>query len=213
MKLRITTLVLISIMLGQIYSQKVTETFLSNGNVYVQYGKEYFHQITKLKLDSLPILSRNHKYLIYLRKRQQQEIYLTQIIRYDLNTSTEKTLIQSAEDHPEVSTPISYADSRDYPFSCLGGIENIKLSPDNERIYFETSAWVVAGAVHYYDISTGKIYFFHSGSLNKIYPNGTVSIQMTDIATDKKGNSGRYWQDWLYDKNGVKIKALSKKQY
>ena len=213
MKLRITTLVLISIMLGQIYSQKETETFLSNGNVYVQYGKEYFHQITKLKLDTLPILSKNHTFLIYLRHRQQQEIYVTQIVRYDLKSSTEKILIQSAEDHPEVSTPISYADSREYPFSCLGGIENIKLSPDNERIYFETSAWVVAGAVHYYNISTGEIQFFHSGELKKVYTNGNVCIQTTDIEYSKNGNSCRYFQDILYDMHGKRIKALRKRLY
>lgn len=209
MKLRITTLFLICLISRSLVSQNSTETYVRKGNVYVKTVTK----ITQLGLDTLAVLTKDKQSIIYLRHLQQQEIYLTQIIRYDLKSSTEKILIQSAEDHPEVSTPISYADSREYPFSCLGGIENIKLSPDNDRIYFETSAWVVAGAVHYYDISTGKIYFFHSGSLNKVYPNGTVSIQMTDIATDKKGNSGRYLQDWLYDKNGVKIKALSKKQY
>jgi len=211
MKLRKSTLFLFCLLSWQVYSQNVTETFSSRGNVYVQYGKMYFHQITKSGLDTLPILSKNKKFLIYLRCSYNNDINLSQIIRYDLKTSKEKILIQSAEDHPEVSTPISYAKSYEYYFSCLGDISNILLSPDNKRIYFEASAWAVSDAIHYYVFSTGKIYFYHSGDLIKIYPDGMLKIRLAPLAYDKKGNSYRYLQDWLFDKNGEQIRPLSKK--
>lgn len=213
MKLKFTTLLLFSLLSGHIASQNVTETFSTMGNVYVQYGKTYFHQITKTGLDTLPALSKDRHFLIYLRNQQSNGVNLSQIIRYDLRTSTEEVLVQASEGNPDVSTYISYANSDNYPFSCLGEIMNMKLSPDNERIYFETTAWTVSDAIHYYDISTGQIYFFHSGDLNKIYPNGMLNITTTSLAFDKKGNSGRYTQQWLYDSNGKKIKPLSKKVF
>lgn len=211
MKLKFTALLLFSLLSGHIASQNVTETFSTMGNVYVQYGKMYFHQITKTGLDTLPALSKDRQFLIYLRYQKNNGIRLSQIIRYDLRTSAEEVLVQASEDNPDVSTSISYANSDNYHFSCLGDITNIKLSPDNERIYFETSAWTVSNAIHYYVISTGQIHFFHSGDLNKIYPNGMLNIQTTDLAYDKKGNSARYVQYWLYDSDGKKIKPLSKR--
>lgn len=211
MKLEFTTLLLFSLLSGHIASQNVTEAFSYKGNIYAQDGKIYFHQVTKSGLDTLPSLSKDRHFLIYLRHQQSGEINLTQIIRYDLRTSTEEVLVQASEDNPNVSTSISYANSDNYPFSCLGDIMNMKLSPDNERIYFETTAWTVSHAIHYYVISTGQIYFFHSGDLNEIYPNGMLNIQTTDLAFDKKGNSARYVQYWLYDSDGKKIKPLSKR--
>lgn len=213
MKLRLSTLFVFCLIAWQIASQEVTESFLSKGNVYVQYGKTYFYQITKLGVDTLPILSKNRQFLIYLRDQKKNGVYLSQIIRYDFSTSTEKVLVQTCEENLILSSPIAYANSYDYPFPGLGGIMDIKLSPDDKRIYFETTAWTVAYAVHYYVISTGKIHFFHSGSLNGIYPNGMLDIETTGIESDNDSTSCRYWQDWLFDTDGKRIKALGKKYY
>ena len=209
MKLKHSTIILFLLVSFYMVSQKVIETYIRKGNVYVKTVTK----ITNLGLDTFAILTKDKQSIIYLRHLQQQEIYQTQIVCYDLNTSTETVLVQSSENNPDISTPITYANSDNYPFSCLGEITNIKLSPDNDRIYFVATAWTVSSGIHYYEISTGKIYFFNSGWINKIYADGTLSIQITGLATDKNGNSGRYLQDWLYDMNGVEIKPLSKRKF
>jgi len=38
-----------------------------------------------------------------------------------------------------------------------------------------------------------------------------LKIRLAPLAIDKKGNSARYTQYWLYDANGRKIKPLSKR--
>lgn len=192
-----------------IAAQEITGVFSSKGNVYVKT----ITKVTHLGIDTLPVLSKDKQFIIYLRHIQNREEYFTQIVQYNCSTTIEKVLIQASEENPDGSSPISYANSDDYPFSSLGEITNLQLSPLQDRIYFETTAWAVANAVHYYDISTEQIHFFHSGELNKIYSDETVSIQITNIEFKKDETSCRYWQDWLYDKNGQKIKALGQKSY
>ena len=189
-------------------SQKVTATFLSKGNVYLKYGKKTSHPITKLGIDTLPILSQNKKFVLFLRHLPKQE-GLTQIIRYDLTTAAETILVSACTEKPSVCTPISYANTDYYDFPCLGCIENVFLSPNNQRIYFGAEAWVVSAAIHYYDMTTGKVHFFSDGSINRIFSNGMLEIQ----TTGNDGN-GRYWQNFLFDTHGNKIRpALGKKTY
>ncbi|MEI8087129.1 MAG: hypothetical protein WCG93_13045 [Paludibacter sp.] len=190
-------------------SQKVTKTILRKGNVYVQSGKNSFSQISKLGCDTLPILSNDKKFVIFLRHLPEKYDYVTQIVRVDIATTTETVLVRACTDNPRVSTPISYANSFNYPFSCLGSIEKIFLSPNNQRIYFQAEAWTVSAAIHYYDMATTKIHFFSSGSISCVFSNGMLDIEITG----NEGN-GRYWQHFLFDTNGKKITpALGEKTY
>jgi hypothetical protein len=202
----ISLLCLISLGLA---SQEITGTFVSKGNVYIKSVTK----VTYLGSDTLATLSKNKQFIIYLRYIQKEEKYFSQIVQYNCATTIEKVLVQASENNQTESSAIQYANSDNYPFPSLGEIKTIQLSPLQDRIYFETTAWAVASAVHYYDITTRKIYFFHSGSLNKVYPSGAVSIQMTDIENQKDGTTCRFWQNWLYDTNGKKIKALGNKCY
>ena len=207
MKSKISIVIIVLLLSVPVISQHISGVFQSHGNVYLQFGKSSFTPITKGKMDTLPKLSNNKKYVIFLRVLAKN--HTSQIIRYDIATSTESVLVQANTDHPEVCTPISYANSDDYPFPCLGSISNIELSPHNKRIYFETDAWAVSAAIHYYDITTSKIHFFHSGSINRIFSNGMLDVQIT-------GNDGhgRYWQNFLFDTNGRKIRpALGEKTF
>jgi hypothetical protein len=207
MKTKYLFVITVLLLSAYVKSQHISGVFQSHGNVYLQFGKSSFSSITKGKMDTLPKLSNNKKYVLFLRVLPKN--HTSQIIRYDIATSTESVMVQANTDYPEVCTPISYANSDDYPFPCLGSISNIELSPDDKRIYFETDAWAVSAAIHYYSFTTKKIQFFHSGSINRIFSNGMVDVQ----TTGNDGN-GRYWQSYLFDINGKKIRpALGKKTY
>ncbi|MEI6754139.1 MAG: hypothetical protein WCK78_13355 [Paludibacter sp.] len=209
MKLKTAAIILLLLVSVLIFSQKVTKTFLRKGNVYVQAGKSSFSQITKSGFDTLPILSNDKKFVIFLRHLPEKYDYVTQIVSFDIATATETVLVRACTDNPHVSSPISYADTRNYPFSCLGSIEKIFFSPNNQRIYFQAEAWTVSAAIHYYDMATKKIHFFSDGSISRIFSNGMLDIEIT-------GNEGhgRYWQHFLFDTNGKKITpALEAKTY
>jgi len=216
-------------------SQKVINTYIQNKNVYIKFDNGRSSKITNLSSDTLAILSNNKGFVIYLRTkfikynkdenkyRKEINVPVDQIIYYDLHTSKERIIIQTVDndllsesisnDFPELNSKISYANSKKYNFSNLGTIYKIFISPDNTRIYFETSAWTVSYAIHYYVISTKNIYFYSAGSINKILKNGNLSISITGLESDINGNSGRYEQDWLYDKDGKEIKPLTKKKF
>jgi hypothetical protein len=209
MKSKSIILLLFCLLIWPATAQKVSKTFLSKGNVYIQSAKKSISQITKLGLDNLPVLSNDKKFVIFLRQLPEKYVYVSQIIRFDIATATETVLVRACTENPRMSTPISYAYSYNYPFSSLGNIEKIFLSPNNQRIYFQAAAWTVSAAIHYYDMSTMKVHFFYSGNISQIFSNGMLDIEITGI----DGN-GRYWQHFLFDTNGKKIMpTLGEKAY
>ncbi|MFZ4454628.1 MAG: hypothetical protein ACOYOT_00245 [Bacteroidales bacterium] len=189
-------------------SKKITNAFVCDRNIFLQDDEHHLIQITKAKMDTMPLISKSKKFMIYLRYRKS--LYLSQIIRYDFATKKETILVEASENNSAISTPISYARSYDYPFNCLGEIEKIMLSPNEDRIYFQATAWVVSAAIHYYSFSKKNIYFFHAGDLRDIRSNGSVEVQVT-FSQCTKGSWCRYWQDCLFDVNGKKIKNLGRK--
>lgn len=198
-------------------SQLITKTFEKKGNIYIQYDNAETKQLTSKGIDSQPILSSDKSFVIYLRtikntskvEEGDEVIDETKIIQYDFKTSLEKVLVQGCRKDGKGSSPIAYADSDNYPFTGLCNISLILLSPDNRRVYFQTTAWAVANAIHYYNIPANKIGFCHSGDLEGILPDGNLKISITD--TEK--NKGRYYQQWLFDKNGNPIKAIGEKEF
>ncbi len=198
-------------------SQEVTKTFIKSGNIFLQYDNADTHQITFKGLDSHSMLSSDKKYLIFIRTIRNQEepeegveyIEESKIVQFTIATSSEKVLVQGCKSDGSGSSVISYAESDQYPFSGLCNITNVMLSPDGQRVYFETDAWTTSHAIHYCFVPTGKIALFGSGSLNEILPNGDINVGITAI----EPNKGRYTQNWLFDKNGNEIKAIGVKEF
>ncbi len=198
-------------------AQSITKTYLKNGNVYAQYDNADTRQITTKGIDSQPVLSNDKKFVIYLRtikntkepEEGEEFIEETRIVKYDFSTSIEKILVQGCKSDGTGSSTLSYADSDQYPFSGICNITNIQLSPDGHRVYFQTSAWTVSNAIHYCFIPNGKIAFFSSGNLKGIDNDGNLVISSTGIEQGK----GRYTQDWLFDKDGNELKAVSEKEF
>lgn len=213
------TLLIVSLCLitSLLSSQEVTKAFLKNGNIYLQYDNADSRQITFKGIDSQATLSNDKKFVVFKRtiknanepEEGEEVIEDTKIIKYDFSTSVEKVLVQGCRSDGTGSSIISYADSDEYPFSGLCNITNVQLSPDGQRVYFETSAWTVSHAIHYCYIPTAKIAFFSAGTLISIQANGNLSISITGI----EQNKGRYTQTWLYDKSGLPIEAIGEKLF
>jgi len=215
-KVKTKALLLISLCLinFSIKSQIVKSTYVKNGNIFIQYDNGNYNQITYQSFDTLPSLSKNNNFVIYLRTIRDSSMSEegnkeTKIMRYNIANSTESVLVQGCKRDGSGSSGFSYANSNDYPFSDLCNIYNLQLSYDGQRIYFQTEAWVVSSAIHYYDIPSDKQFFFHAGDLKKVLPDGNLLISITGIEQGK----GRYWQDWVYDKIGRPIRSNGKKEY
>jgi hypothetical protein len=209
---------LLSILLTTLYcfSAIPERAFTKEGNLFIQFDNSEIIQITFKGQDSDASMASNRKFIVFLRtvknpdakEEGEQLIDETSIILYNLENSKEQILVQGCKFDGEGSSKISYSDSEGYPFTGLCNIQKPILSPDNERIYFETTAWTVSAAIHFCSIPTGMISFFHAGSLNEVLPNGNLSINVTET----RKNKGRYYQDWLFDSKGKAIKALGKKE-
>jgi hypothetical protein len=195
----------------------VTKTFIKTGNIFIQYDNADTRQITFKGLDSQAFLSNDKKFALFIRtiknlkepEEGEEIIEESKIMLYTFSASAEKLLVQGCKSDGTGSTPISYSESEEYPFSGLCNIANFQLSPDGMRVYFETSAWTVSNAIHYCYIPTGKIALVGAGRLNQILPNGNLNITITGTAQEK----GRYTQDWLFDKNGTEIEPIGEQQF
>lgn len=179
------------------------------GNIYAQANDGETIQITYDGNNSEPILSKQRDFVVYVKSNEKDDIeeggcYPTQICIYYFGTLSPIVLVQGCDSERNGGSYISYANSEKYPFGGLCNVGGIFLSPDDKTIYFGTSAWAVSGAVHYCIIATKQIYFITDGYINKVYPTGNLNISTSRI---QKGG-GRIWEDWLFDKNGKKIKFL-----
>lgn len=197
-----------------IKAQKITASYIYRGNIYLRYDNKDSIQLTNKGLDTEVLLSKKKDFIVFLRVIEdsidtEYGIDKTSIIRYDLPTSTEKSLVEGVEIDGSGGTKISYSETPQYPFLGLHTIFGLKISTDEKRIYFQTQAWTVEDALHCYEINTGKVLFIGAGDLNYIFDNGNLSITMSRI----KKNQGRHWYEWLCDKNGRKIKLLGEVTY
>ena len=133
---------------------------------------------------------------------------------YNINSKIDLTLFTTCLDGNGGTIP-DYANTKNYPFNNLCGIEKIIFSKDVMKIFIQTSGWVVCPAIHYYDINLKKLVFFSSGWLLKVQKDGVV-IDITGIeyknVNGEQVSQGRYTQTCLYDFNGNLIRNLSKKK-
>lgn len=190
-------------------SDKVVE---KDGNIILILKNGESKVLTSNSTDSSPCLSADKSQVVFIREftssvsnSESGNPNETQIILMAIDSNKETILVQGCKSDGKGSSPTDYYNSEKYPFDGLCSLMNPLFSPDGKRVYFESTAWVVSNAVHYFDLEKHKIFFFQPGSLNLIQPDGNVSMNIS--STHKHG--GRYWQDWLYSPEGKPLKALS----
>jgi hypothetical protein len=216
MKALLISLFALSFMTTSLLAQNPMKVSVKNGNVFVHYSNVDIKQITFGGTDSEASLSHNKAFVIFLRtiKNPQKSstadssVTESSIILHDLLSSQEKEMVKSSKPDGKGGSSITYANSTKYPFPGLANVMNPMLSPDDHRIYFETTAWTTSHATHFIHIPTKNIYFFHAGSFTKVNQDGSLIMNIS--ATRKNG--GRYYQDLLINKNGDEVKAAGNKE-
>lgn len=91
---------------------------------------------------------------------------------------------------------------------------NLQFSPDNQTLYFETSAWVTSGAVHAIDVNGKHLRFITDGNELHVVQSGSYK---GDLIVNQhryrfKGDTplGSYDWDWLYTPTGKQVKLYKK---
>lgn len=193
-------------------AQESEKAIEKDGNIVLTFKNGESKVLTSTGNDSSPFLSSDKTKVVFIREfptsvkeAESEEPTESQIILIDIASQRETILVQGCKSDGKSSSPTDYYNSEKYPFDGLCNLMNPQFSPDGKRVYFESTAWVVSNAVHYYDLEKKKIFLFQVGSLNLIQADGNVSINIS--YTLKHG--GRCWQDWLYSPEGKPIKALS----
>ena len=206
-------------------AQKPINAFSKNEKIYVQYDNGQVKEIVSGKDNEFLIFSRKNNYVLYQKLIKKSKLEGTEdamdaanqssIYLFDLSSNQSKLLFTTCFDGNGGTEP-SYANSNIYPFTSICSPHFFILSPDENKIFFESKAWTVCSSIHYFNIKANKLVFFKAGSLQKIDNKGVyVEITGTDFVK-RKGtteSNGRYWQDCLFDFNGKLVRTISEKKH
>lgn len=209
---------------GVANAQKLVKLIQKNDAYFVEYDNKVQKEIIQGKGNSVIYYSKKNQYVLYkklikksvlMNKEDGREDAADMYSIYIFNILNNKTIevFKSCLDGNDGTKP-SYANSKIYPFNSICNPDNFMLSPDENIIFFNSKAWAVSNAIHYFSINDLMLKFFHSGSLIKVDNNG-VTIEISDVETVRENgeivSKGRYWQKCLYDFNGKFIKYIGEK--
>lgn len=207
-------------------NSNLVNAFAEDGKIIVQYDNGTSKEIA-LKDNTFAGFSQANNIVIYYRIVQKSKIRMKDpegggrdqfsVFSFNPITNEEKILFTTCLDYEDGGTKLDYANSEDYPFDCLYGLERGIVSPDGERLYFQTDAWEVCPAIHYYSFKDNKLVFFHAGWLENVTADGvevvTTGIEMYENNQGEMESKGRYLQNCLFDTNGNLMKELSPKNF
>jgi hypothetical protein len=207
-------------------AQKPINAYSKNEKIYVQYDNGQVKEIVSDKGNEFITFSRKNNLVFYQKVIKKSKLFgkeeggsdaadQVSIYLFDINLNIPKLLFTTCFDGNGGTKP-SYAESSLYPFKSICSPTTFLLTPDENRLFFESKAWSVCPSVHYYNIKDNKLVFFKAGWLQKIDDKG-VYMQITGIDFVKnKGNTesnGRFWQNCLFDFNGNLIKNIGAKEH
>lgn len=87
---------------------------------------------------------------------------------------------------------------------------HLEFSPDSKTLYFETSAWVVSGAIHAVDINGKNLRFVTAGGDFHVVQNGPYKGNLIVNQHRYHDGGGSYNWDWLFTPTGKQIKLYQK---
>ncbi len=87
---------------------------------------------------------------------------------------------------------------------------HLEFSPDSKTLYFETSAWVVSGAIHAVDINGKNLRFVTDGGEYRIVQDGHYKGDLIVNQHRYHDGGGSYNWDWLFTPSGKQIKLYKK---
>lgn len=218
MRYKAWLLILVVSLLGRSIAAASTEVFEKDGNIYIEaVGKDAL-QLTSSARDREPVLHPNGKWVYFVRsfegefrgevyypkdgKEPEDGILKMELWRIDIDGTNEKMLYRNAI--AAIDHPSGYA---------YGSLDNIQISPDGDRIYFETARWVTSNALNVMDPDGSNVKMLGPGNETKIIASAR------DSEKDYRGyivtNQHRYWLFggsydwyWLYDPEWNEIGPL-----
>jgi hypothetical protein len=205
-------------------AQSIINVFQQEKSIKIQYDNGNTKEVVLVGNASLLGYSRSQNLIMYEHtiqksKTAQQEGSMSHdqvaVHAYNPVNGKDSILFTTCHDGAGGTRP-AYANSNIYPFETICGFNSPAISPDGERLYFESSAWTVCPAVHYYNLKTRQLVFFKAGWLQNVSQAG-IEVQIT--AVEWKNNQGqvesrgRYTQYCLFDASGNLIRTLSEKEF
>ncbi len=193
---------------GFIFSQSLPyRVYEQNDNIYIVYSNKS-KVIPKggMEAHSNPSLSPNKKLITFLII--DLEIGTSTIGIYNLSTNKISYLVKSSYDCKTGGTPISYKNTKKYPFPTLCEINKVIFNSSSTKLFFSSKAWKVSNAVHVYDIETKKISFLCAGSLINAKSNGNLIVDTTGV-----DDNGRWTQNIEINVNGQIVSTIGEKSY
>lgn len=184
-----------------------------SGNIYYVNHQGKVLQLTHADNAGNPILSPDEQQVLFIQHTHDRvpdncdfadgPDYADDLWSYDLHKMTQKVLVT-------------------HDFSCkqiekmILNPNNVQFSPDGKTVYFETSAWMHAFAIHAVDLDGNNLHFVVGGSEYDvvIYGRYKGDLIVTQHRYRFKGDTplGSYDWAWLYTPTGKQIKVYSKEE-
>lgn len=194
------------------------QVFEKNGNIVYVDSKGVAVGLTDSGRDFEPVLHPNGKWVYFVRSFEGElkgEVYYPkngngpedgilkmELWRIDIDGNNAKMLYQNktaAIDHPS-----------GYAYASL---DNIQISPNGDRIYFETAHWVTSNALNVMDPDGSNVKMLGAGNETKIIASTMDSEKDYSgyIVTNQHryyvfGPSYDWW--WLYDPDWNEVGSL-----
>lgn len=139
---------------------------VERGNVvYRASARSALRRLTSSGLDSQPRLSADGRLVAFVRATPGDSVDTAS--GQEGATSLWTVRVDGTE--PRMRVRGRYAEA---PQRVLAGLQAPQFSPDGRRIYFLSSAWATSGAVHVFELATGRERFVVAGNSLEVVPSG-----------------------------------------
>jgi len=195
--------------IGFAQDSSIGKAFEKNGNIFYEDSTGTSFQLTNKGRDFDPVLHPNGKWVYFVRsfegefknevyypkdgKVPEDEILKMELWRINVDGTDEKMLYQNS--NAAIDHPSGYA---------YASLNNIQLSPNGDKVYFETAQWVTSDALNVMDPDGSNVKMLGPGNDTKIVLSART---FEDREKSYKGYivtaQHRYWfyggsYDWYY---------------
>jgi len=160
------------------YAAPASTVFARDGNIYYFCGMKEVIRLTASGKDRGPVLSQDGKKVVFLRKSDREAhgehgddsgsaILADQIWIVDIDGENAKILVRDRN-------PDDRGHDKWRGEDVIAHIEDdtLQFSPDGKRLYFISSAWVTAGALHSVNVDGTDERFIASANTLKVIGKG-----------------------------------------
>jgi hypothetical protein len=104
---------------------------------------------------------------------------------------------------------VSSKEAKDMKY-VIGGIHNVQLSVDGQKIYFMSQAWAVSDSIHVVEIKTKREKYICPGNYLKVIKKGPYKGKLIVLQHryNDAPNYGSYDHYYIVNNDGKEIKAL-----